>query len=244
MEPAESGRPAAPAPEPRRAQRLHAAGRLSFRRRVPEVRAQDLPCVVGGEDPPALSDLVPEGYRRVEIEVGPGKGIFLLAAAQAQPETFFLGIEAAVAYGRHAAERLVHAGVRNALLLVDNANLYVGDRIEPGTVDRIHVYYPDPWPKRRHRKRRFFHEGMPEVLARALRPGGHLLVATDNACYAGQIALVLGSSTFLRRDPEEERRLLGGPPGFGFTPTAFERKYLAEGRVLRRYAYRKPEAAA
>lgn len=230
-------------PRPAHNPRMHAGGKLSFRRRVPHVATEGLPYVVGGDDPPPLVELVPPGYDEVEIEVGPGKGTFLLAAAAARPEVFHVGIEAAPAYAQFAADRVQRAGLRNALLLVDNARLYLEDRVEPGAVARLHVYFPDPWPKRRHRKRRLFTEEAPALVHRVLRPGGWLLVSTDNAAYAGQICTVLGSSPLLQRDQDEERRL-SAMPGHGFSPTSFEAKYLAEGRVIRRYAFRRVDAPA
>lgn len=227
-------------PIPSGASRLHVGGKLSFRRRVPRVELdQDLPVVPLSENPPRLDELVPEGCARVEIEVGPGKGTFLLAAAESRPDAFLLGIEAAPGYAQYAAERLAKAGRQNALLLVDNAVLYLRDRVDAGSVDTLHVYFPDPWPKRRHRKRRFFTPATAEVVSKALAPGGWLLVATDNAAYAGQICTVLGQHLTLVRDQAEEQRLLGMPPGHGFSPTNFEAKYEKEARVIRRYAYRR-----
>jgi tRNA (guanine-N7-)-methyltransferase len=227
-------------PAPPRAPRLHAGGKLSFRRRVrPVADDPDLPCVEGGDDPPPLATLVGGAPRAVEIEVGPGKGAFLLAAAAAHPDTFFLGIEASPAYARHAAAQLRKGGLGNARLLIDNARLYLQDRVPEGALARVHVYYPDPWPKRRHRGRRFFTEETPAVLHRCLAAGGLALVATDNPAYAGQIVLLMGSSPLFERDRAEEDRLLASPPGHGFSPTNFERKYIEEGRVLRRYAWRR-----
>lgn len=222
-----------------RAHRMSVGGKLSFRKRVPplEVRGQ-LPIVVGGDDPPPIAELVPAGYDRVEIEVGSGKGAYLVAATGVRPDTFFVGIEAAGSYATFAADRLVEAGRSNAVLLVDNARLYLEDRVPERSIDRLHVYFPDPWPKRRHRGRRFFTEDAPRLAHRVLRPGGHLLVATDNPSYAGQIARVLGASPLLVRDEAEERALIEAGPGHAFSPTNFERKYLAEGRIIRRFAFR------
>jgi tRNA (guanine-N7-)-methyltransferase len=220
--------------------RMHAGGRLSFRRRVHDVPDDGtLPCVIGGEDPPGLDELVRGQPAHVEIEVGPGKGTFLVAAAQAKPDTFVLGIEASVSYAKFAAERLRAAGVRNAVVLVDNARLYLEDRVPGAALRAVHVYYPDPWPKRRHRKRRFFVATTPATLHRCLTDGGYLLAATDNAAYAGQIVALLGASPLFVRDREAEAALLAAPPGHGFSPTNFERKYLQEGRILRRFAFRK-----
>lgn len=222
-----------------RARRMSVGGRLSFRRHLDEdVDDRDLPFVDGGDDPPPLARLVPAGARRLELEVGSGKGAFLVAATAASPQTCFVGIEAAPSYARHAAARLRDAGRDNAVLLVDNASLFLRDRVAPASLDRVHVYFPDPWPKRRHRGRRFFGEDSPAVIHRVLRPGGLLLVATDNPGYAGQIARVLGSSPLLARDEDIERELPALGPGHAFSPTNFETKYLAEGRTIRRWAFR------
>lgn len=222
-----------------RARRMSVGGRLSFRRHVDaDVDDRDLPLVDGGDDPPPLVEIVPPQCARVEIEVGSGKGAFLLAATAVAPETFFCGIEAAPSYARYAAARLRDAGRRNAVLLIDNASLFLRDRVAPASLDRLHVYFPDPWPKRRHRGRRFFGEDCALAIHRVLRPGGLLLVATDNPAYAGQIARVLGASDRLVRDEDLERELQALGPGHGFSPTNFEAKYLAEGRIIRRFAFR------
>ncbi len=218
---------------------MHRDGKLSFRRRVPHVVDKDLPLTIGGESPPALRELVPDGFERVEIEVGTGKGTFLLAATGARPDTFLLGIEAAPAYARYAAERLKKQERNNGYLLVDNAKLFLSDQVAQAEVDRLHAYFPDPWPKRRHRKRRFFTDEVPAVIHRVLKPGGWLLVCTDNAAYAGEIGRVLGGTPLLVRDHDEEERLIQAEPGHGFSPTNFERKYQAEGRIIRCYAFRR-----
>ncbi len=120
---------------------------------------------------------------------------------------------------------------------MDHGNLYLRDRVPDARLERVHVYFPDPWPKRRHRKRRFFVAETPAILARVLKSGGWCLVATDNAAYAGQICRVMGSCRLFRRDREEEQRLQALPPGHGFSPTNFERKYQEVGRKIRRYAF-------
>ena len=219
---------------------MHQGGKLSFRSRVQD--QEDAPgdrLVMGGEDPPALDELVPDGFDDVEVEIGPGKGAFVVAATEAKPETFLLGIEAATGYASLAATRLNETGRANGLFLVDNGKLFLQDRVEPGALHKVHVYFPDPWPKRRHRGRRFFTEDVPQILARALRDDGWCLIATDNAAYAGQIARVMGAADDFERDEDEEQRLIERGPGHAFTPTNFERKYIEQGRVIRRYAFRR-----
>lgn len=218
---------------------MHGDGKLSFRRRVPEIETKGLPLRIAGENPPDLNEIVPDGFEEIEIEVGPGKGTFLIAAAQARPETFMLGIEASPGYATYAAEKLSKSGHQNGLLLADNAKAFLKEQVPEGSLDRVHVYFPDPWPKRRHRKRRFFTPEMPEVLHRSLRSKGWLLIATDNAALAGEISRVIGSSPQFTRDETEEQAIQSGPEGHGFSPTNFERKYLKEGRIIRRYAFQR-----
>jgi len=152
---------------------MHQGGKLSFRSRVQDL--EDDPgdrLIQGGKNPPPLAELVPAGFPDVEIEIGPGKGAFVLAATEAKPGTFLLGIEAAMGYASLAATRLKQSGRKNGLFLVDNGKLFLADRVEPAQLAAVHVYFPDPWPKRRHAGRRFFTDDVVAVLARAIRDHG------------------------------------------------------------------------
>tara|TARA_R110002094_G_scaffold30922_5_gene43308 strand:- start:1114 stop:1920 length:807 start_codon:yes stop_codon:yes gene_type:complete len=220
--------------------RMHQGGKLAFRSRVQDL--EDQPgdrLLIGGDDPPSLAAIVPAGFDDVEIEIGPGKGAFVIAATEAKPDTFLLGIEAAAGYASLAATKLYESGRQNGIFLVDNGKLFLEDRVEEGALAAVHVYFPDPWPKRRHRGRRFFTDDVRAVIARVIRDDGYCLIATDNACYAGQVARVMGNAAMFERDEDEEQRLIARGPGHAFSPTNFERKYIEQGRVIRRYAFRR-----
>jgi len=115
----------------------------------------------------------------VELEVGCGKGLFLATAAAANPAVDYLGIEIAGPYATLCAGRLARAGLDNAVVIPGDARRLVETMLDDASLTAVHVYFPDPWWKARHRKRRVL---APEFLlhvARALVPAGLLHVWTD-----------------------------------------------------------------
>jgi tRNA (guanine-N7-)-methyltransferase len=165
----------------------------------------------------------------VEIEIGTGKGTTLLSLAAADPKADFLGIEVGSKWVRLARSRAIQAGLTNVRLVAGEAQWILDRYLPPGTVRRFHVYFPDPWPKKRHGKRRLFQATFPPLVARALAPGGEVRVATDHAPYHDQILEVMEAGGF-RADAAavwEE-----GPV------SAFERKYRQQGRAIHRLAFR------
>lgn len=115
----------------------------------------------------------------LEVELGSGKGLFLAGAAQQHPGRNFLGIELAQKYAAFAAARLARAGLANARM-VQGDGLRVFREILPSeTLAAVHVYFPDPWWKARHKKRRVMNESFLRDAERTLRAGGSLHFWTD-----------------------------------------------------------------
>lgn len=115
----------------------------------------------------------------VEIDVGSGRGLFLVSAGTANPQVNYLGIELDYREGRRAARRLKKRALQNVRVLGADVHLVFERYIPPHSVDAIHVYFPDPWWKRRHRRRRVFTDRFADECARLLKPGGLLHSWTD-----------------------------------------------------------------
>jgi tRNA (guanine-N7-)-methyltransferase len=170
----------------------------------------------------------------VEVEVGFGKGLFLLTAAQACPQVNFVGVEIVRKYQLFAATRIAKRGLRNVRLACGDARLFFRDRVPAGSVHAVHVYFPDPWWKKRHEKRRLFTAEFAVQCARVLRPGGRLLLATDVADYFQVMTQLVAEQTALRALPPPEDR---APEHDLDYLTNFERKFRKEGRPIYRAAY-------
>jgi tRNA (guanine-N7-)-methyltransferase len=174
---------------------------------------------------------------RVEVEIGIGKGRFLLAAAAARPEISMIGIEWANRYLRIAEERAAKRGLANVRFIRADARELVARAMPAASVGAYYVFYPDPWPKNRHHKRRFFEPSTADHLARTLAPGGGLHVATDHDDYWSVI------EPLLDRHPAFERLPAFGGEAFPVPIegplTNFEAKYEMEGRGRHRGSWQR-----
>jgi tRNA (guanine-N7-)-methyltransferase len=170
--------------------------------------------------------------RGVVVEVGFGKGLFLLSAGQAHAGTNYLGIEIERKYQLFTATRLAKRGLSNVRLACADARCFFRDFIAAGTLEAIHVYFPDPWWKHRHRKRRVFNEEFVTQCARCLRPCGRLHVVSDVADYYEDIVELMAGCAELRPEPEMPEQQQGQD-----YLTNFERKYRLEDRPIHRAVY-------
>jgi tRNA (guanine-N7-)-methyltransferase len=139
----------------------------------------------------------------VELEVGCGKGLFLSTASTMRPERNFLGAEIVAGYARLCAGKLARAHSTNARIIHGDATFLVRSLLPDACLAGMHVYFPDPWWKARHRKRRVLSEAFLQHAGRVLERGGHLHVWTDVGEYFTE-AMAAARATGLFHEPREE----------------------------------------
>jgi tRNA (guanine-N7-)-methyltransferase len=188
--------------------------------------------------------------RPLELEIGTGKGTFLAQQAALQSGTNFLGIEYAAEYFRHAADRVRRHALTNVRVLHADAGAFVRWRLPDACCRVIHLYFPDPWPKARHHKRRMVQDDFLRDAWRILEEGGELRVVTDHPGYWAWMEERFQRFATGRAPEGEPREWLGGfarerfaaPASAGegeVVGTNFERKYRAEGRSFHSAVLRK-----
>lgn len=207
----------------------------TMRRTLKEYRS----IVLLPEDMPAGGDFAGLFGRAgpFHIEIGSGKGTFLVQEAQAHPEVNYLGIEWANKFYRYAADRMGRWGLLNVRIIRADATVFLREHVAPRSVDCFHIYFPDPWPKKRHHKRRFVQKDNMEMLAARLKPDGRIQLTTDHDEYFAQMQQVMCA---LRDELEEVEfvRPAGATDG-EWTGTNYERKYIRDRRTIHALAFRK-----
>ncbi len=173
----------------------------------------------------------------LELEIGSGKGTFLVQHGSLLPGVNFIGIEYARAFWKYAADRVRRHAMANVRLLHGEAASFVACYLPDACLRTVHIYFPDPWPKTRHHKRRLIQVAFLRELHRVLEAGGCVRLATDHADYfawmqdrAAQVSELFAVEPFEPPAGAGEGELVG---------SNFERKYKREGRpfnamVLRR----------
>jgi len=174
----------------------------------------------------------------LEVEVGSGKGLFLQSAAAAVPERNFLGIELARKYAHYCAACLARRELSNAIVVQGDAQRVFREFLPDGALAAVHVYFPDPWWKKRHHKRRVMNELFLRDVARTLAPGGAFHFWTDVKDYfdatlalVAEVTQLVGPLEVAERQPEhdldyrthfERRTRLGAQPVYR---AEFRREY-------------------
>ncbi|MFD1202705.1 tRNA (guanosine(46)-N7)-methyltransferase TrmB [Leucobacter albus] len=169
------------------------------------------------------------------VEVGSGQGHQILSAAAERPETNFLAVEVFRAGLARTVIRAADAGLTNLRLAEVNAPELLEHYLPAGSVSEIWVFFPDPWKKAKHHKRRLISADFARIAHRALRPGGVLRLGTDWQNYADHMRVVMDEAPGFERDfaGEWAERFEGR------VLTAFENKGIEKGRDIRDLAYRR-----
>jgi tRNA (guanine-N7-)-methyltransferase len=169
----------------------------------------------------------------VQIEVGCGKGRFLVESAQQNANVNYIGIENSWKYVLRTQQRLKKHDLTNACLVYADAAYFAQNYVPDHSIQAYHIYFPDPWPKDRHQKRRLFNN--PIWIDQAVRTldsrEGHLFVATDFTDYFVQIKHRLDDTSQLIYLPELSQDT-------NYIQTSFEIKYRTQGRQIYRAVYR------
>lgn len=147
----------------------------------------------------------------VIVEIGFGNGEALAAAAATHPEIDYLGIEVHRPGAGSLLRRLAAQEIKNVRVMLADAKEVLATQIPESSLLGVHLFFPDPWPKKRHHKRRLVQPEFAEMVCRKLRPGGYFHLATDWADYAGQMGSVLSATPGLvdARASEQFSRLVG-----------------------------------
>lgn len=141
----------------------------------------------------------------LEVELGSGDGSFIAQWAKLHPERNFIAVERLLGRLRKIDRKGRRAGLTNLRAMRLEAWYVVEYLLQPGTVNAIHIYFPDPWPKRKHRKNRLVNDAFTETAARALAPGGVVYLRTDDQDYYKQMVTVFDPNTkFVKVETPDE----------------------------------------
>jgi tRNA (guanine-N7-)-methyltransferase len=166
----------------------------------------------------------------LEVELGSGDGSFLLEYAACHPERNFIGIERLLGRIRKLDRKARRAGLANLRAVRIESSYFLEYLLPPHSVAALHIYFPDPWPKRKHRRHRLINGRFPALAAQVLVPGGIVFLRTDDADYFQQMTEVFAVAPQFK--PAEI------PQDLALILTDFERDFQARGIQTLRAAYR------
>lgn len=210
---------------------------MRSRRRLPveELAPFLFPDAPRGQRVPPIDWAVLFGnHHPVEIEVGFGKGLFLLNAGSSRPDINFFGIEIDRKCQLYTATRLAIRKLTTVKVACADAKALLRECVPPASVQAMHVYFPDPWWKTRHHKRRLFTADFVASVAQVLRPGGHFHVVTDVEEYFQVMRQIMRESAEFEPVPPVAATLAEHDLDY---LTNFERKFRKEGRPIYRAAF-------
>ena len=169
--------------------------------------------------------------RQLEVDLGSGDGGFLRAMAEHFPERDFLGVERLLGRVRKTCRKAARMGLTNLRMLRLESNYTLGYTLPAGGVARVNLLFPDPWPKKKHHKRRLVNQEFCEALQRVLESGGEFLFKTDHLEYfEGAMEALLASEIF--------DELQWGDDDFFYAQTDFETLWRGQGRPIHRARFK------
>jgi len=167
----------------------------------------------------------------LEVELGSGDGSFLANYAKSKPEHNFIGVERLLGRVRKIDRKGRRAGLTNLRVVRIESGYFLEYLLPRHSASAVHIYFPDPWPKRRHWRHRLVNERFPDIAHRALAPGGVVYLRTDDRPYFEQMTTVFAASPSFQPVPT--------PPDLAKELTDFEKGFLARGITTLHAAYRR-----
>jgi tRNA (guanine-N7-)-methyltransferase len=175
-----------------------------------------------------LAQLFPKP-QPLEVELGCGDASFLVEYARRHPERNFIGVERLLGRIRKLDRKGRRDGLTNLRGIRIESSYFLGFLLPPQSAFALHIYFPDPWPKKRHHKNRLINERFPELARAALAPGGKVYLRTDDTDYFQQMTEVF--------DENKEFEKIETPVELSELLTDFETEFLARGIQTLRAAY-------
>ena len=186
----------------------------------------DLPSILAPVD---LDGLFPKP-QPLEVELGCGDASFLVEYARRHPERNFIGVERLLGRLQKLDKKGRRLGLENTRGVRIESAYFLQYLLPPHTATALHIYFPDPWPKKKHRRHRLINEAFPALASKVLMPGGTVFLRTDDPDYFRQMTEVFGAADYFQKTET--------PVALVEITTDFERDFNAQGIPTLRAAYK------